>query len=1372
MPSSKKATAHVEQDDIEHAAAADQSPSANNLNSPARRSIRSREAQRRGASPNQRNNSRDYKNHRESARSGGCCNCHGGCMRRCRLRPFWSLDFVDEGLEKRYQQFSAPPRWASRLLYVIGIGYAAALLSGPTWDIPSLRLLWLVRLLYCAVAVFSFFADFGLQFLQRGRLLTELDHWVLHHALRMTFVTAMTVSNTFAQMEAWSCSTVDPSLRSCFRVVNFSNILSIVVQFTVPIKFSWNAPRGLMLPVGAAVISLLGPSYFGGQPAEHLFMRPFVIAIYTVLSLTASWWREKEDRANFLLAEELRAMEQVTLRQKLRLEEILRSLCDDEQLSHLLQGNVVVERTDMALFLVAQIHDYATWCRQMDQRVCLLSLDALYRFFDLLIAEVHLDRIVIRGDAYVCGTGLRGNIVAEQKMSKIDNSARGSLLGPVENSVSPTSRSSTPSDRQLQQAGRTSAGENTSDLSSTTTSGARNSGSAGQHSRRGPSTDSRALVVVANRMIRRAVSLKPKPATLKVGVSSGPCSGALIPGTMVSYICWGEAWDQAWYRSNIAAPGSLQLNDALDDSLADAHAEPALMIAARERSSSPKRIPTHFRDTSSAPSSPTASGPTTGGSGRTPSRLENDGSSPGSNVPQRFSASIDASLPGDPIQFDALGTPSRMTISSSLEDEGRQSTTVVATGETVSSGSSQEHLLSKWCFAPGWCRTRSTRIHPSMLCSWVMERRMAEYLTEVLLAREPLVLAVWTCFVFFLFSVFLFDGTLNVPSITVLLLSLVLICAMVLLQRFQSKLDIFAGIHRSRLRVILITHSLIQTVLTGSTFFTTEPSTATRRGQNLHIPVVLFLLTASDGLPLPWAFVLINSLLCVVLFFIFGVRQEWWDFTEVSGEPMIVLLFYPTVILARSVTVRRVMSFIDGQRQCADVAQLNRDELERVLLMVLPSRVIPDAVARAEALQSVPAPTYKMRGAVLLTLRFPRFEIFYDCIQATRYLDFLVEKEKDLVSLVYLDGDTAVIGGPLRRKQTKSSKLTTENLMRHSSGSEPTSSNSVDPSMNSSVRPISTVVENADLNTAAEESDDEGRKSMAKNQQQLARYPTSPTIRDLDRLGNENQDDNEAPLPIPAVRESIADGSKIFLADEPSVIRIAGDSSAAPIQEGQPSIAPTTVYPTVAGSISRAERRFLVTAANPSLALRFQVAADQSGELSSSHEDGLDLVAADQRRSEDSSDAIMFSQRPTVLTAAIAGSRAHHRSAAEQAADERARGAASALMRIGFTFRALYTGTAMLHRADGTAVVFGASRPVFCVEGTVKEEIAAVFHLIEAQQFVLSKEFLQLLSADELTSFCEARNVRLSEVSRLRMKNGAWDECYSVIDGSAIPSEG
>lgn len=193
-----------------------------------------------------------------------------------------------------------------------------------------------------------------------------------------------------------------------------------------------------------------------------------------------------------------------------------------------------------------------------------------------------------------------------------------------------------------------------------------------------------------------------------------------------------------------------------------------------------------------------------------------------------------------------------------------------------------------------------------------------------------------------------------------------------------------------------------------------------------------------------------------------------------------------------------------------------------------------------------------------------------------------------------------------------------------------------------------------------------------------------------------------------------------------------------------------------------------MTAANPSLALRFQVAAEQSGELSSSsHDDGLDLVLADQRRSEDSSDAVMLQQRPSVRSATFPADRLQQRSAAESAAPSRVRAAASALMRIGLTFRALYGGTAMFHRADGTAVVFGASRPVFCVEGTVKEDIAAVFHLIEPQQFVFSKEFLLLLPAEELTSFCQVRNVRLSEVSRLRMKNGGWLDCHCVIDGSS-----
>jgi hypothetical protein len=122
------------------------------------------------------------------------------------------------------------------------------------------------------------------------------------------------------------------------------------------------------------------------------------------------------------------------------------------------------------------------------------------------------------------------------------------------------------------------------------------------------------------------------------------------------------------------------------------------------------------------------------------------------------------------------------------------------------------------------------------------------------------------------------------------------------------------------------------------------------------------------------------------------------------------------MMIHRQQATHRFYTFVADSERLASEANEDRDLHERVLGMLLPSYIVPFvALKQRDAMTDAIADS--LTDEALLYLRMPVLP-FDDLLEACRRIQGVVGEQRE-VGIVYMDGDTVIVGGPLQRPRVE-----------------------------------------------------------------------------------------------------------------------------------------------------------------------------------------------------------------------------------------------------------------------------------------------------------------------------------------------------------------
>ncbi len=337
----------------------------------------------------------------------------------------------------------------------------------------------------------------------------------------------------------------------------------------------------------------------------------------------------------------------------------------------------------------------------------------------------------------------------------------------------------------------------------------------------------------------------------------------------------------------------------------------------------------------------------------------------------------------------------------------------------------------------------------TVLASLSVPEEMQPYVEGVLKTRSPLIHATWLVFSLSTLTalVLLVDGTgpgrsgtfvgdKFTPATGLLWLWVGSLCTSVLTLGSQWTLNPMLNVP---LRWIFLFSSLVQLIL-QTTFFLY----ASKLGYPLfdvtllHFPLVIFVVTSLDGVPLPIAMTLIVAIQGN-FFYWFGILpQTNLSILEWLLYLILLVLFYPTLVIYRFTSMRKAFIDLMLNKALTEEAEKERQAHQQALRLFIPHCILPSLMQKLDSRVRIVV-AESLPDVVLLTLLVPLMERVEDQISFVNRIDQSLQRfrgyqawskledegqhSEQLLTMECNDGDTIRIGGPLHAPREELSQL-------------------------------------------------------------------------------------------------------------------------------------------------------------------------------------------------------------------------------------------------------------------------------------------------------------------------------------------------------------
>jgi hypothetical protein len=930
--------------------------------------------------------------------------------------------FLTDGIHGKkdligYSICTAPGEWTSALVFTIAIIMCAVSKSQEAADASGAE----TRTAALTFFVICLMSELTLFLLHSGvGIISIRMRWQINLIVRITFVVALNIEMCGNYFETTECSFITPPalLRTCFGMMPLMMPALYFLPMILAVPFPFLLALSFVYPLAVVVMSRLQTAVTGvnGQPPGYLVVYPIYACEIAAIFAVISFWRERASYQRFLGAAMLTELELGFRHQQGQVEETLKEICESEKLRLLLAGEVIIDDSTHCTILLATVNNPVVRRQARSPASAISLLDVVYRNFETIRVQLGLQKVLLKGDSYICAVGLMVN-----SMNCI------------------------------------------------------------------PGEDPSALVMfafhlhdVTLRLKRKSFQHQKEPLLLRTGFGEGPCQGAMIPGSVVSYILQGPALADASKQVILTPPSRLYVAATIlkrceglnIDSVpvGPVAKEGGQGVAVTTTPVTPSLLSItkiQWRNRVSEEAADRRSvGVAMDGSG--PESLDQGNAAPEEFAlasqrrahrmigrqrhveqdvfdddliptyvasPRREPREVIANQVVNPMEF-RLAFGRQLEFGEGEEDRGdgnfneerrnsrpgqpqreisHDSYATTSRHVQGSSGDEASHSSSSMVVPT------PTYVPLKQLFAFWHDAAYLSFVRTAVKSRRLMSVALWICITFCQLSVALPQMSTTVGAAICLALAFFV--------------PLLYWVPFDEIIVASVLAFLETVILFGVSVFS-KPSLLNRNLDRLHLEILLFVLTGTDGVPL-W----ISGFLTLALW----LTQTGLMFSRVGGfleaRPLawqvLTLPLYAVLLISSAMTTHRVFLDATERQRLKEEAENQQLRYEQVLKMLLPQYIVPLVAKKQESALYSGIP--QMRGAwgqtimpswarttdavvdslpdiALLHVRFPVLR-FQELVRLCRRVDQQLESltEWDEPKLIRMEGDQVLLGGPLQR---------------------------------------------------------------------------------------------------------------------------------------------------------------------------------------------------------------------------------------------------------------------------------------------------------------------------------------------------------------------
>jgi hypothetical protein len=900
------------------------------------------------------------------------------------MRFPWSLDFENPLLEKKFLLYAAPAR---ACILVVAVAYIVntttkCVLSSTKQNGDVGLGVWWTRIALGIVMVLLWMLDSILWHKLRTAAIDPLLHWAVHHPIRVLAIYIIYITNVLNEIEFLQCAHWKGSpMLKCFERIPVQSISAPFAISVITINVSWGFVANAFLTIAEIVLyAVPGGEYLNGQPAETRFGRPVFTLGFCCCFSAMYWWREKEDRQRFLAVQELERLQLAAQQRQSHLASILSSICDPTEMKALVEGRIVRLRMDQGIILYCAVRGFIGWRQQYPPWVAIALMDEYHQAIEDGRAHLKkLHRVYWQLDQFAVGYGFHA--VEEHPTPGGQGGA---------NSAAPSASDST-SKTIAHTHGTESDHGKVEDSPSPSVAVKGISGAEGASSE---DPAERAIQTFRRHVTKCGVHLKLH---IQSTTRSGQCEMSYLPGMTIHRAIHGAPFVEA--REQATAGGA--------DS--PVHLRPKHHVEAQLDSW--VKVPPKGTKTT---------------------RGQGQGESTSADSQPGLIASIDSSE-------DSSSNSKLKSLSGS-----NPQVSAGYSGESAFLGLSASSL-SFSATDPSRLSGADLTLDESLLLAINLPPRMIEYIERLIQNRSPLTHATWlvswvalgvSCLLFSDWTDRGTDGAAalslsrkkhRLSSYQLLWIWCGAMCVMVATLIGQKVLR--------QLRWLLLISCCSQAILQIAFILSLQESKYYFFDLSLiHLPLITFVVTSLDGVPLPIATALAIGF--HINFIVFSARlpqsplsaPDWlWNLT-------LMILYYPTLIGYRFISVRDAFYNFEARQLLTSLTERKRESHQRALRLFLPRYILPIVMVKLET-GSNRAVADILTDVVLLTVELPQFDSLLEMEFYLRRFDDLLkvlcnyeqwtgreqagDHTQQLIYMECFGGDRVLVSGPLRRPRNE-----------------------------------------------------------------------------------------------------------------------------------------------------------------------------------------------------------------------------------------------------------------------------------------------------------------------------------------------------------------
>jgi hypothetical protein len=826
--------------------------------------------------------------------------------------PPWSLQFASAALESSYICFVAPAWYESMMVYGTGalIGIANNFVSTryEFQDDPVNTYIISSKVVQASASAGFLVVHLFLAVMHRMNLLSSVRFHTMSRRFRIVYnIVLLFAASSFA-LESRTCAAFNHPhayVEQCVGVYPFLVLTVILVNFIHPIGFNANLVLSTVIPLVELFYSSYSPLAHG-QPAEQRFTRPLYAIVVAAHLLPIHYSHEQQDRERFLLAKRLQQLTVTARRRKEQVAASLASFCDPDHLSLLLSGSVVDHTAPVASVMITAIDNYCVWRQGWLPKLALGMIDIVFESLDPIRIGLGIQKVADRGDRLILAHGL-------QTTSPLP------LPRPLESQGADPSRLLAFAAKQC-------------------------------------------LIILR---LKRTWKLPFQLPKLRWGFGRDSCRGFLVPGSVVHYLIWGAAFDQASIELEQSTAGVIEVAESIIATCKEYE-----IVNQPSSRGGPIRLCTEVKN-----------------------RAKADDSLAVIDLDRSVESGVDSQvLPDSPVAEDKKA---KKACSSSTNMSPS-----VTSGMGAPMHSSSATLPSREKPPTENDLPKTTYLD---LLNPKQPEGYAEFQEQGARTLLPVSLAVWFALLSLYMAIFVIEDSVDAVYGVMLAVGYLALLLPLLPWKFLP------------CRWIIFTVSLMELAIISSFSVIRQDSLVTKFITPPWISLLCTFVAVARHVPTALVTVVIVCHNTTMFVLAFSHPQRFpWEVQRSVVRLSTGVLFVFAMLIIRAGHHRRVFDF---QRRCKSLQdQAIAEKLihEKVLRMILPEYVVPLVAQKQETGRMADMVADTLPDVSLALFRFQRFSSAEEMLRVSQMLDGFVQKSGSL-HLVYADGDTFTCGGPLQR---------------------------------------------------------------------------------------------------------------------------------------------------------------------------------------------------------------------------------------------------------------------------------------------------------------------------------------------------------------------